>query len=114
LVIGLAYKEDVDDERESPSYHLMDLLAKYGAEVSYYDPYIPVIKMTREHPHWAGTKSVEWDEETIGGFDVCVISTAHKVINWEELARWCEGKVIVDTRNAMAGVRTAPNQVWKA
>ncbi len=114
LVIGLAYKEDVDDERESPSYHLMDLLAKYGAEVSYYDPYIPVIKMTREHPHWAGTKSVEWDEGTISGFDACVISTAHKVINWEELARWCKGKVIVDTRNAMAGVRTAPHQVWKA
>jgi len=112
LVIGLAYKEDVDDERESPSYHLMDLLAKYGAEVSYYDPYIPVIKMTREHPHWAGTKSVEWNEETVAGFDACVIATAHKVINWEELAKWC--KIIVDTRNAMAGVRTAPNQVWKA
>ncbi len=112
LVVGLAYKADVDDERESPSYHLMDLLAKYGAEVSYYDPYVPVIKVTREHPHWAGTKSVEWDEKTVGRFDACIIATAHKVINWEELAKWC--RVIVDTRNAMAGVRTAPNQVWKA
>jgi len=112
LVVGLAYKADVDDERESPSYELLDLLAKYGAEVSYYDPYIPVIKVTREHPRWAGTKSVEWDEKTVGRFDACIIATAHKVINWEELAKWC--KIIVDTRNAMAGVSTAPNQVWKA
>jgi len=112
LVIGLAYKADVDDERESPSYYLMDLLAKYGAEVSYYDPYIPVIKPTREHSHWAGTKSVSWDEPTISSFDACIISTAHKVINWEELAKW--SRCIIDTRNAMAGVKTAPNQVWKA
>jgi len=112
LIIGLAYKADVDDERESPSYYLMDLLAKYGAEVSYYDPYIPVIKPTREHSHWAGTKSVTWDEPTISSFDACIISTAHKVINWEELARW--SRCIIDTRNAMAGVKTAPSQVWKS
>src|SRR5947207_11699163 len=54
LVLGLAYKPNVDDERESPSYVLMDLLMKRGAEVAYYDPYVPVIKSTREHPHFAG------------------------------------------------------------
>jgi len=48
----------------------------------------------------------------VRGFDACVIATAHKVINWEELAKWCG--LIIDTRNAMAGVKTAPNQVWKA
>jgi UDP-N-acetyl-D-glucosamine dehydrogenase len=59
----------------------MDLLAKYGAEVSYYDPYIPVIKPTREHSHWAVTKSDAWDEPTISSLDACIISTAHNVIN---------------------------------
>ena len=87
-------------------------MAKYGAEVSYYDPYIPVIKPTREHSHWAGTRSVTWDEPTISSFDACIISTVHKVINWEELAK-CS-RCIVDIRNAMARVKTVPNQVWKS
>src|SRR5690625_716091 len=52
LCVGLAYKPDVDDDRESPTYVIMDLLKKYGAEVSYYDPYVPVVPKTREHPHW--------------------------------------------------------------
>src|SRR3954470_18520775 len=57
LLVGLAYKPNVDDERESPSYLLMSLLADRGAEVEYYDPYVPVIKPTREHSRWAGKKS---------------------------------------------------------
>src|SRR5438034_3664696 len=60
LILGLAYKPNVDDERESPSYALMDLLQGLGAEVGYYDPHVPVIRPTREHPHWAGTRSVAW------------------------------------------------------
>src|SRR5438067_2921165 len=60
LVLGLAYKPDVDDERESPSYILMSLLAERGAKIEYYDPYVPVIRPTREHPQWAGKKSIEW------------------------------------------------------
>ena len=56
LVLGLAYKPNVDDDRESPSYVLMDLLKERGAEVAYYDPYVPVIRPTREHAHWAGTR----------------------------------------------------------
>jgi UDP-N-acetyl-D-glucosamine dehydrogenase len=59
-VLGLAYKPDVDDERESPSYVLMDMLTKRGAEVSYHDPYVPVIRPTREHPHWAGVRSSQY------------------------------------------------------
>jgi UDP-N-acetyl-D-glucosamine dehydrogenase len=57
LCVGLAYKPDVDDDRESPTYVIMDILKKYGAEVSYYDPYVPVIQPSREHGHWAGTES---------------------------------------------------------
>ena len=68
LVVGLAYKPNVDDERESPSYMLMNLLKERGAEAAYYDPYVPVIRPTREHPHWAGTRSVRWDRETLRRF----------------------------------------------
>src|SRR5207247_1600515 len=86
LVLGLAYKPNVDDERESPSYVLMDLLMKQGAEVAYHDPYVPVIKLTREHPHWVGTKSVAFTREVLNGFDLVLIATNHRVINYKELA----------------------------
>jgi UDP-N-acetyl-D-glucosamine dehydrogenase len=112
LILGLAYKADVDDDRESPSYVLMNLFKERGAEVAYYDPYVPVIKMTREHPHWAGFKSVAWDEKTVKSYDVVVISTKHKSVNYNELAQWAS--CIVDTRNAMAGIKTRPGQVFKA
>ncbi|MBC8097067.1 MAG: nucleotide sugar dehydrogenase [Akkermansiaceae bacterium] len=112
LVVGLAYKADVDDERESPSYVLMELLQSRGAHVDYYDPYIPVIKPTREHAHWAGTKSVTWNRETIESFDLILIATRHSAVNYHELAQW--SKVIVDTRNAMAGIPTGPCRIWNA
>lgn len=112
LVLGLAYKANVDDDRESPSYHLMDLLKQQGAVVAYYDPHVPVIRPTREHPHWAGTKSVVWDRETLAGFDVALISTAHRAVNYQELADW--SPCIVDTRNAMTACRVDAGKVWKA
>ncbi len=112
LIVGLAYKPNVDDERESPSYTLMELLKSRGAEVAYYDPYVPVIRPTREHAHWAGTRSVEWNRETLQGFDAVIISTNHQSVSCQELAEW--SACIVDTRNAMAGVATKAGQVWKA
>ena len=112
LILGLAYKPNVDDERESPSYRLLEKLSQRGAEVAYYDPYVPVIRPTREHGKWAGTESVPWDKSTIGGFDLVVIATAHACVNYQELAAWA--KCIVDTRNAMATISTTRNQVWKA
>jgi len=112
LVLGLAYKPNVDDERESPSYVLMEMLKERGASVAYYDPYVPVIKPTREHAHWAGTKSVAWNKQTITSFDVVLIATNHACVNYQELADWTE--CILDTRNAMSGIGTLPGQVWKA
>src|SRR5262245_12186712 len=112
LVLGLSYKPNVDDDRESPSYVLMELLKKRGAEVAYYDPYVPVIRMTREHPHWAGTRSVDWNRQTVESFDAVIIATNHQVVNYQELAGW--SKCIVDTRNAMTGLKTTNGQVWKA
>jgi UDP-N-acetyl-D-glucosamine dehydrogenase len=112
LIVGLAYKPDVDDDRESPSYHLLDMFKERGAEVSYYDPHVPVIRPTREHGHWTGTKSVTWDKASISSFDAVVIATAHKAVNHADLALWA--KAIVDTRNAMKGVPVKPGQLWKA
>ena len=112
LIVGLSYKPNVDDDRESPSYVLMDLFRERGAEVEYYDPYVPVIKMTREHPHWAGTRSLSWDQRSLAGFDAVVIATNHQSINYQELADWAP--CIIDTRNAMAEINTKAGQVWKA
>ena len=112
LLLGLAYKPNVDDERESPSYALMKLLAERGAEVAYYDPYVPVIKPTREHPQFAGRKSVEWNRATIEAFDLVLIATNHSSVDYRELGDWA--RCIVDTRNAMAGVHVATGKVWKA
>ena len=91
---------------------MLDLLDKRGANVSYYDPYIPVIRPSREHGHWAGTQSVEWKKEVVGKFDLVLISTNHEAVNYRELADWAD--CIVDTRNAMAGIEGKPAQIWKA
>src|SRR6266576_3993180 len=112
LIIGLAYKPNVDDERESPSYFLMEMLSARGAKVSYYDPYVPVIRPTREHAHWTGTKSVEWNKDLISAYDLVLIATNHASVNYQELADWSPR--IVDTRNAMATIKTKPGQVTKA
>ena len=96
----------MDDERESPSYVLMKLLTERGAEVQYHDPYVPVIKPTREHPQFAGKKSVEWNREAIiESFDLVLIATNHSCVNYQELRDWAQ--CIVDTRNAMAAVQVA-------
>ncbi|MSU59358.1 MAG: nucleotide sugar dehydrogenase [Pedosphaera sp.] len=112
LVLGLAYKANVDDARESPSFRLLDLLKGLGAEVAYHDPHVPVIPMTREHRDWAGVKSVAWNRETVASFDAVLISTAHAAVNYAQLAEW--SPCIVDTRNAMAAVKVAAGKVWKA
>jgi UDP-N-acetyl-D-glucosamine dehydrogenase len=101
LLMGLAYKPDVDDMRESPTYVIMHLLEEMGAEVEYYDPHIPVIPVTREHAHYAGKKSVTWGEVEVRGFDVAVIVTDHKGVDYEGLRSWVP--VVVDSRNVYKG-----------
>jgi UDP-N-acetyl-D-glucosamine dehydrogenase len=112
LIMGLAYKPNVDDIRESPSFKIMDLLADYGASVSYYDPFIPEIKPTREYAHWAGTMSVEWTQEIIQSFDAVIISTNHSAVDYQELADWCD--CIVDTRNVMKDCTSEDGHIWQA
>jgi UDP-N-acetyl-D-glucosamine dehydrogenase len=112
LVLGLAYKPNVDDDRESPSYVLMDLLKQRGAEVSYYDPHVPVIRPNREHPHWAGTRSVAWNQAMIAGYDAVLVATHHDAVDYQQLADWAS--CIVDTRNVMAKTKVDPKKVWMA
>jgi UDP-N-acetyl-D-glucosamine dehydrogenase len=90
----------------------MDLLKQQGAEVAYYDPHVPVIRPTREHAHWAGKQSVAWDRDTVASYDVVLISTAHKAVNYQELADWAQA--VVDTRNAMLSVKVDSGKIWKA
>jgi UDP-N-acetyl-D-glucosamine dehydrogenase len=99
LLVGLAYKPNVDDDRESPSYELMSQLRSRGAEVDYYDPYVPVIRPSREHSFWAGKQSVSWDRSTIAAYDLVLVATWHDCIDPHQLKAWA--KLIVDTRNAV-------------
>jgi UDP-N-acetyl-D-glucosamine dehydrogenase len=112
LVLGIAYKPNVDDQRESPSFVLMELLKERGAEVTFHDPFVPVIQPTREHPQWTGKKSVEWNRANIVAYDLVLIATNHATVNYRELAEWAN--CIVDTRNAMDGIATKSGLVWKA
>jgi UDP-N-acetyl-D-glucosamine dehydrogenase len=100
LVLGLAYKANVDDMRESPTFSLMEKLEEKGAVVSYNDPYIPVITPTREHAHFTGRVSCEIS----GDYDLILISTAHDEYKGLTLTQY--GIPIVDTRNAVKGKHT--------
>ena len=112
LVMGLAYKADVDDERESPSFEILELLREYGAEADFHDPHVPVIRPVRKHPYWRGRKSVEWSKDNVSAYDCVIISTWHKAFNKDELLDWAD--CIVDTRNALAGCPGRAGQVTKA
>ena len=95
LLLGLAYKADVDDDRESPSYTLIEKLEGKGAKVDYHDPYVPGIKMTREHKQLAGRKSVSINSIC----DLILISTAHAPFKTHS---FCNLAVpLVDTRNCV-------------
>jgi len=102
LVVGLAYKKNVDDMRESPSLHLISMLRDRGAEVEYYDPFIPQVPATRDHPEFAGMKSIAFNAKTLAAYDCALISTDHDDVDYELLARHVP--VIVDTRNATKGL----------
>jgi UDP-N-acetyl-D-glucosamine dehydrogenase len=112
LCVGLAYKPDVDDMRESPTFAVMDLLEKEKAHVDFYDPYIPTIPASREHERWTGRASVQWRKDVIASYDAVVIVTNHKSLNYRELLDWHD--TIIDTRNTLAGLPAADGQVWKA
>ena len=102
LILGLAYKKNVDDPRESPSFELWDLLKQRGALVTYHDPYVPVAPKMRHHPDVAGTPSVPLNPQTLSGVDAVLISTNHDGIDYTALVK--HAPLVVDTRNACVNV----------
>jgi UDP-N-acetyl-D-glucosamine dehydrogenase len=105
LVIGVAYKKNVADVRESASFKLMSLLERRGAKVEFYDPLVQNIPPTREHPEFSGRRSVELRKDVIQSQDAILLATDHDEVDYAEIA--CHARLIVDTRNAFAkkGIR---------
>ncbi len=101
LLVGMAYKNDIDDMRESPSLELARILKNRGADVDYHDPFIPVIGKSRKYPELEGMKSVGWSGEMIARHDAVLVATAHSVIDYEEMTR--HAHLVVDTRNVSKG-----------
>jgi UDP-N-acetyl-D-glucosamine dehydrogenase len=101
LVLGLSYKADIDDDRESPSYEIIELLQEHGARVDYCDPYFPVARPGRRHD--IGMRSVACTAEAFAGYDAIVVSTAHQ--QFKDASLYRQAGLVVDTRNI---VRTAP------
>jgi UDP-N-acetyl-D-glucosamine dehydrogenase len=109
-LLGMAYKKDVDDCRESPGFELMDLLLRKGAVVAYNDPHIPRLPPTRNHPHLRMT-SQELTPEYLAGQDCVVIVADHSAYDWEAIVE--SAPLVIDTRNATKNVR-AVGRVVKA
>lgn len=97
LVMGLAYKKNVDDIRESPSLKIIELLEALGAEVFYYDPLVPTIPKLREHPTLIGRNSVEYKAAVLKEFDAALIATDHDNLDYRTLVDNCP--LVMDCRN---------------
>ncbi len=110
LVLGLAYKKDIDDLRESPSIELIELLRNKGAKVDYNDPYIPKTHKQRQHDLKMTSKKLS--AKMLAGYDVVLISTDHSDYDYKWIVR--NAKLIVDARNATVSVRGAGKKVVKA
>jgi UDP-N-acetyl-D-glucosamine dehydrogenase len=101
LVLGIAYKKDVDDPRESPALKIMDLLKQEGAEVRYHDPYIPRCAGMRHYPHF-DLVSTPLDEAALTESDLVLLVTDHSAYDYAWIAS--QARLIVDTRNAFKGI----------
>ena len=100
LVIGLAYKKNVSDIRESPAFAIIDILESRGTEVDYHDPHVAVIPPTREHSALAGRQSVDLSAVTLGTYHAVVIVTDHDDVDYGLIS--ANARLVVDSRNAMA------------
>ncbi|MDO8785534.1 MAG: nucleotide sugar dehydrogenase [Syntrophales bacterium] len=105
LILGLAYKKDVDDVRESPSLKLIKLLSECGAQVDYNDPHVPNMKKMRKY-HFP-MKSVPLTAETMQSYDCVLLATDHSAYDYDFIAR--HATLIIDTRNAMKAVKRKKN-----
>lgn len=100
LIVGLSYKKNIEDTRESPALKLIELIERRGGAASFHDPFVAEIPPTREHAALAGRRSVELAPQRIASFDAIVISTDHDAVDWPAIV--FHGRLIVDTRNVCA------------
>jgi UDP-N-acetyl-D-glucosamine dehydrogenase len=112
LIVGLAYKKNVEDTRESPSLKLIELLEKRGAQCDVHDPFVPEIPRTREHPTLMGRRSVPLDWDRVSKYDAVLIATDHDSIDYKGLAM--HAKLLIDTRNACARAGAIGKNIVKA
>lgn len=112
LLLGVAYKKNVDDTRESPSLVLIELIEGRGATCDFHDPHIAIIPDTREHPGLAGRRSTALTAEAIAGYDAVLVSTDHDDVDYALIEK--HAKLIVDTRNIFAKRGLASPKVVKA
>jgi len=110
LVLGLAYKEDIDDVRESPSIELIELLLEKGAKVDYNDPYIP--KTMKQRQHDLKMKSQKLTKKMLASYDAVLISTAHSDYDYNWIVE--NSKLVIDTRNATSKVKKGRSKIVKA
>lgn len=100
LIIGLAYKKNVPDIRESPSLRLMEIIHERGGSADYHDPFVAEIPATREYMALKGRISVDLSQERVASYDAVLISTDHDKVDYAALAAW--SPLIIDTRNIFA------------
>jgi UDP-N-acetyl-D-glucosamine dehydrogenase len=112
LILGISYKKDVDDVRESPSLVLMDMLVAKGADVDFHDPYVETIKATRKHHALTGRSSIELNPETLGLYDAVLIATDHSCVDYAQIV--ASAQLVVDTRNATKNVTQGREKIVKA
>lgn len=112
LVIGLAYKKNVADIRESPSLRLIEIIEERGGKADYHDPHVAEIPSTREYQALKGRRSVALTAEQLAGYDVVLIATDHDQVDYALLAK--SALLIVDTRNVFARLSLAADHILKA
>jgi UDP-N-acetyl-D-glucosamine dehydrogenase len=97
LVLGIAYKKDIEDTRESPALAILNRLEAMGVACDYHDPYFPVMPLTRDHPGLAGRVSVELTEEAIRAYDAVLVTTDHTAVDYPLIGR--SARLLLDSRN---------------
>ena len=102
LILGVAYKKNIDDVRESPAFTIIEKLENKDASTAFYDPHVKKIPTTREHMQLAGRQSIIWDIGSLSGFDAVLIITDHDGVNYDDLVKGSQ--LVVDTRNATSKI----------
>ncbi|MCX7829636.1 MAG: nucleotide sugar dehydrogenase [Acidobacteria bacterium] len=104
LILGIAYKKDIDDARETPAFEIIDKLLELGAKVDFYDPYVPVCPKTRKHKNMAGKKSIKLSARNLEKYDAVIVVTDHSNVDYEKIGRAVP--LIIDTRGVYRKIRS--------